>query len=99
MVEAIEDCFIPVLVYNNIESDASLLKSFDEPSWNNPVVRFLNKDGKDVIPRKDRVWSTGPLAARMVESLQASGRDLPRYLDLIGSASNPEMKRASFAML
>lgn len=99
MVEAIESCFIPVLVYNNKESDEKLLKSFDEPSWNNPVVRFLNKNGKDVIPRKDEIWTTGPLAARMVESLRASGRDLPRYLDLIGMSGQPELKRASFAML
>ena len=99
MVEAIEDCFIPVLVYNNKKSDEALLKSFDEPSWNNPVVRFLNKNGKDVIPRKDRVWQTGPLAARMIESLKATGQDLPRYLDLIGMSGQPELKRASFAML
>ena len=98
MVEAIEDCFIPLLVYNNKESDAALLKSFDEPTWNNPVIRFLDKDGKDVIARKDRVWKTAPLANRMLQALRAAGRDLPEYLGLIGSGA-ASLKTASFAML
>ena len=47
MVEAIEDAFVPVVVFNNKGGkDAQLLKRFNEPSWNNPVVRFLDGSGK-----------------------------------------------------
>lgn len=98
MVEAIEDLFIPVLVYNNKEADAELLKSFGEPSWNNPVVRFLNHRGTDVIPRQDGVWNTGPLAARMVASLEKHGQDVPDFLGYVADGWQDKFRRASFAM-
>ena len=98
MVEAIEDLFVPLLVYNNREEDASLLKMFGEPSWNNPVVRFLDENGKDIISRKDGVWKTGPLAVRMAESLKKAGRPVPGYLRSVIDASADKIRRASFAM-
>ena len=98
MVESIEEHFIPVLVYNNKDEDAGLLKSFDEPSWNNPVVRVLNGDGKDLIPRKDGVWNIAPLAARMATSLEAAGKDVPHYLNYVAAGWQDKYRRASFAM-
>ncbi len=98
MVEAIEEHFIPVLVYNNKAVDSEILKAFNEPSWNNPVVRFLNSDGKDVIPRKDGVWTTGPLAARMIKSLEAAGREVPGFLKTVADGWAAKYRRASFAM-
>ena len=97
MVEAIEDLFIPVLVYNNKSSDSALLKRFNEPSWNNPIVRFLNSDARDVIQRQSGVWNIQPMAARMVAALEAVNRDVPRYLsDLAIDQSGVEL--ATFAM-
>ena len=97
MVEAIEDLFVPVLIYNNKSSDAALLKKFGEPSWNNPVVRFLNSDAKDVIARQSGVYSVGPMATRMVAALKASKREVPAYLnDLV--ISNGKLQQATFAM-
>ncbi len=98
MVEAIEDHFIPVVVYNNKSEDAALLKSFGEPSWNNPVVRFLNKDGKDVIPRKAGVWSISGLAARMTASLKAAKREVPDFLKTVSHSWQSKLRRATFAM-
>ena len=66
MVEAIEDHFYPVLVYNNTDKDAAILKSFEEPSWNNPVVRFLKPDGTDIIPREAGVWTPYAIGLRML---------------------------------
>ncbi|MFT4642100.1 MAG: hypothetical protein ACI8T1_005446, partial [Verrucomicrobiales bacterium] len=43
-------------------NDAKLLKHFRELAWNYQVIRFLDGSGKDLSPRKDRVWSIGPLA-------------------------------------
>ena len=97
MVEAIEDLFVPVLVYNNKSSDAATLKRFGEPSWNNPVVRFLNSNEKDVIARKSGVYTVGPMATQMVAALKASKREVPEYLnDLV--VSNGDLESATFAM-
>ena len=97
MVEAIEDLFVPVLVYNNKSSDAAILKKFGEPSWNNPIVRFLDSNGQDVIKRQNRVWTVNPMAARMVAALKAAKREVPTYLsDLARDRSN--LQQATFAM-
>ncbi len=96
IVEAIEDHFIPVLVYNNREADAQTLKDFQEPSWNNPVVRYLDSNRNDVIARKDGVWTTRGTAERMVAALKAAGRTVPAYLQMMMAPSATE--RASFAM-
>ena len=98
MVEAIEDQFIPLLVYNNKAVDAALLVSFDEPSWNNPVVRFLDSAGQDLIPRRDGIWNTAPLARRMIASLQAAGKEVPPYLNYVADGWQDKYRRASFAM-
>jgi hypothetical protein len=88
LVKAIENEFIPVLVYNNRKGglDQKLLKRFHEPAWNYQVIRFLNADGFDVIPRKDRVWTTSGVASRMIEALMAANRPVPEYLkDLVNA--------------
>ena len=47
-----------MLIYNNRSSgmDQELLERYQEPSWNFQVIRFLNADGKDVIPGKGRFF-------------------------------------------
>ena len=82
LVEAIENEFIPMLVYNNSKGgmDQKLLKRFQEPAWNYQVIRFLNAAGYDVIPRKDRVWTTSGVASRRLEALMAANRPVPEYL-------------------
>ena len=83
LVKAIENEFFPVLVYNNRNGgmDEELLKRFQEPAWNYQVIRFLNAAGRDVIPRKDRIWTTSGVASRMVEALEAANRPVPQYLE------------------
>ena len=98
IVEAIETLFIPVLVYNNKPSDAEVLASFKEPSWNNPVIRYLDEAGKDVIPRKDRVWGLGETASRMIEALGATGSDVPSYLRMIAAEAAVKFETATLAM-
>jgi len=81
IVEAVETEFLPVLVYNNRGGeDRKLLQRFGEPAWNYQVVRFLDAEGRDIIPRKDRVWTVRELAARMIATLQATDRPVPSYL-------------------
>lgn len=91
--------FVPVVVYNNKSGkDERLLKSFNEPSWNNPVVRYINKDGSDVIPRKDRVWTTGGTAQRMTAALYKYKRAAPKYLEYVVREESIKTETAEFAM-
>lgn len=91
---------MPVAIYNNVKGkDLEVLKSFKEPTWNNPVIRFLDADGKEVIPRKDGVWTTAGVLARMVQALDKSGRTVPDYLKLVADERNPKQRAtATFAM-
>ena len=97
IVEAIETEFHPVLVFNNREgTDADWLKRFEEPAWNNPVIRYLNEAGEDVIPRRDEIWSVEGTAARIIAALEAAQRPAPNYLHWIGRRGKTET--AEFAM-
>jgi len=98
LVEAIEDLFIPVVVYNNKSEDAATLKAFGEPSWNNPVVRFIDKDGRDIIKRKAGIYSVSGLANRMIASLKAANRDIPAFLKTVSRSWASNLHHATFAM-
>ncbi len=101
LVEAIEDEFVPVLVFNNrlTGMDAQLLKRFGEPSWNYQVIRFINADQQDVIPRRDRVWDIGGVAARMAAALEAVDRPVPNYLRVVAvEYDRDNLREAVFAM-
>lgn len=78
---------MPVIVHNNTEGDADdeVRQRFDEPSWNNPVVRFLDPraDGSDLRPRLERPWTRLALADAMAGALAAAGRELPPPLRLL----------------
>jgi hypothetical protein len=100
VVEAIESEFIPILVYNNRSGkDASLLRRYNEPAWNYQVIRFLDSSGKDIIPRRDRVWTIGGVARRMCRALEKTGKDIPVYLHgLALEYDNPHLKEVVLAM-
>lgn len=100
LVEAIETEFIPVAVRNNVDgAEAEILARFEEPAWNNPVMRFLDGGGRDVLPRRDRIWSAGDTARRLAAALEAAGRAVPPYLRLACAELAPAGRsRAVFAM-
>lgn len=100
LVAAASAEFVPVAVYNNVKGkDADLLKKFDEPAWNNPVMRFLGADEKDLIPRKDEVYHGGQVLARMAEALEKAKRPVPAYLKLAVAEFAPKKTEvAVFAM-
>jgi len=101
LVEAIETEFVPVVIYNNIETgnDAKVLKEYCEPAWNNPVVRFIDElDGKDIISRKDGIYFS-EIVPRMVEVLKLlRGGKVPNYILLLEKELNPKYQRATFCM-
>ena len=81
VVHAIQANFIPLLIPNNQGGkDAEVLRRFREPADNYQVVRFLGADSRDLIPRKDEVWTTKALGVRMVEALRAAKRPVPDEL-------------------
>ncbi len=81
MVKAIEEAFVPLLVINNTGGeDRKILKQFNEPAWNYQVIRFIDEKGKDIIPRKDRVWSLPALAKRMELTLKKHDQPIPQSL-------------------
>lgn len=98
VVEVIEREFAPLLIHNNSGGrDAEVLKQYGEPAWNYQVVRFLDSSGADVIPRRDRVWEAGPLLTRMVEALEAGGRDVPDYVRLLEQQYSERLEEAFFS--
>ena len=100
LVEAAENLFHPVAIRNNVEGyEGGVRDRFEEPSWNNPVVRFIDSGGRDVLARKDRVWQTGPLLGRMTEALTAAQREIPTWLQTVASeTASGEVETALFAM-
>lgn len=75
VVRAIEGNFVPLLTHNNKGGrDAEILRRYEEPAWNFQVVRFLDSEGNDLIPRKDQVWEKPELMERMNSALGKAGR-------------------------
>ena len=102
IAEAIESLFIPMAVYNNKSGkDAEWLAYFKEPSWNNPVVRIVDANKKDILPRLNGNYSPGGLVAYMMRALYLQGSDIPTYLTLIRDelqATAQEVEKATLSM-
>ncbi|MCP3920731.1 MAG: hypothetical protein GY711_34830 [bacterium] len=88
------------MIRNNVEGyEREVLERFEEPTWNNPVVRFVDAKQKDLIPRKDRVWKTGPLLARMEAALEAAERPVPDWFRAVAlEVGTGDVDVAAFAM-
>ncbi|MGD9689916.1 MAG: VPGUxxT family thioredoxin-like (seleno)protein, type 2 [Phycisphaerales bacterium] len=98
IVEAIEDLFEPVAIFNNMGgADAAVLKSFGEPAWNNPVVRIVDAERRALSPRVDGDYTPRGIVGAMVKALADSKRPVPAYLALLHQEQAPS-ERAVFAM-
>ncbi len=84
MVEAIENLFVPLAIFNNVRGkDRVILNQFGEPSWNNPVVRMINSEGENLIPRIAGDYSAITLCRKMKEVLAQNRVQIPEYLNLL----------------
>lgn len=84
MVEFIENEFVPLAIYNNIEGkDREILNLYNEPTWNNPVSHFINADGKDIIPKLANNYHPLSLYYKLVETLLTLKKDMPSYALLL----------------
>lgn len=85
MVELIADRFVPVAIFNNHPgSDAEILRRYDEPSWNNPVVRFLGPDGAELLPKLADRYDALALHEKITAVLHKLGENVPGYFRLLG---------------
>lgn len=100
LVEAVTQCFQPVAIYNNVKGyDAQVLERYRERTWNNPVVRYLDAEGADLIPRKGGIYTLPATAGRMLAALQAAKRPVPGYLRLLAlDRRGKYLHKATFAM-
>ncbi len=81
IVEAIEDLFVPLAIFNNKQGhDKEILDHFGEPSWNNPVVRFLDSSGNLKGDRVANFHSRASLIVSMVDALEKNKKEVPGYL-------------------
>lgn len=84
MVEAIENLFIPLAIFNNKGGkDREILMLYDEPTWNNPVVRIINGHGENVVQRISNDYSALTLCRRMKEALIQRNVQIPEYFKLL----------------
>ena len=99
-MEAAETLFVPVAVRNNVGGgERAVLERYNEPTWNNPVVRFVDGKGADLIPRKSGVWTLGGQLGRMASSLEAADEKVPGWLATVAAeTSSSEVQTAVFAM-
>ncbi len=101
IVDAATTEFVPACIYNNTKDDAALLELFKEPSWNNPVVRVMTHDRKDLVPRVSGDWTLGGLAQALTKALRAAKRPVPAYLELLARetlARKRGVESAAFGM-
>ena len=85
LVEAIEDLFIPLVIYNNKGgADKKVLQRYREPSWNNPVVRIIDQQGADLVDRVSGNYTSLGLYHAMLVALKAEGKSVPKYVQLLG---------------
>ena len=102
VVDAIENEFVPLAIYNNIKGkDRTVLTSFGEPTWNNPVVRIVNAKRTELAPRLNGNYTLLGLATSIRRALEAVGREVPAYMTLLIEEEEAKLKgteSATFSM-
>lgn len=84
IVEAIETYFVPLVIYNNKGgTDGKVLKKYNELSWNNPVIRVVNNNGKDIVKRHAGAYDSSTVINTILDALLASNQIAPKYLNLL----------------
>jgi len=102
LADAIENEFIPLAIYNNKEgADAQILKKYNEPTWNNPVVRIVDAQGGNIAPRVAGNYSAIGLYNAMNLALNRHFKEVPEYFVLLGkelSANTGNTKDTYYSM-
>ena len=91
LVEFIETEFVPIAINNRGKTadEREALARFREPYLNNPVVRFVNSEGFDLIPRETGIYSPLQIFLRAKAALLSTKNShgnpfrLPLWIDLL----------------
>jgi hypothetical protein len=84
IVEAIETYFVPLAIHNNKSGkDATILKKYGEPAWNNPVSRIIDSKGKDLVSRLSGAYDEAAVITYIRKGIEASKKLVPRYIQLL----------------
>ena len=99
IVEAIETHFIPLIIYNNKGGDdGDILKKYNEPAWNNPVVRIINSKGKDIVNRHAGAYDPSAIINIIQNALLASNQITPNYINLLQKELTNSTEEAVLSM-
>lgn len=87
LVEAAEELFVPIAIFNNTkgDADAAVLARYEEPAWNFQVLRVVDGRGDNLIPRVAKDWTTSAFADAMVDGLKAVELEVPSWLTLVAA--------------
>jgi hypothetical protein len=81
VVEAADTLFISVVVYNNKDGEhRQVLEHWNEPAWNNPVMRFIDGHLKALAPRLTHGAGTSGVLKAMASALLAAKKPVPDWL-------------------
>lgn len=95
MVDIIENEFIPLCIFNNEKGhDKEILDKYKEPSWNNPVVRILNKEGESLV-RINGKYSTKEVLNETLNVLEKN-YSIPKYASLYQESLNVAKKESHY---
>lgn len=84
LVEAIEDLFVPLAIYNNKRGhDEEVLAIYNEPVWNNPVLYVVDTEGKSIINRLSGKYTLYNVVQYIKKALIAWKEPIPPYLSLL----------------
>lgn len=85
LAEITEQFFIPLLIHNNKQGDdKKVLDKYNEPAWNNPVVRIIDSNGKNLIKRISGIYTPKGFYDR-INSFFIQEKILPPiYFSLLG---------------
>lgn len=91
VVEATEDLFVPLAIFNNQEgADRRALELFEEPAWNNPVVRIVDAQRRALAPRVNGDYTPAGLTGAMLAALKAANKPAPGYLKLYDAEASAQ---------
>lgn len=99
LVDAIENEFVPLAIFNNKGgADKKVLDKYNEPTWNNPVVRIVDAKGKNLTNRIAGDYSVSGVVNGMQSALLASNSDAPMYLDLLKTEQTRNTETTYYSM-
>ncbi len=93
LVDIIEHYFIPLAIFNNKKGeDLRILKQYNEPTWNNPVIRIVDKYGENIHPRLAGNYTLQGIVNTINTVLLNNHKIPPKSLSLLSDISiiNPD---------